>query len=407
MTSHMLSLHDSDCLDLIALVAPLPRGSASFQAMSVAFAQTVIAQVATGEHSAGTRAAPLNELLYRRAEYLQRCGGWWPEFGVALERAARNERFSAAVQLAIMFQANGVGGTWQVDLPEPQWFLAGAELIRVQGSVTAGVEGSRCFLRFRQGSRLTERWFAERISGDERDRAGEAPCSRTLPLLDPRGVTQSEWPLQDIPLRPVIDPSPVAGTTAAALELLERFAPEYASWVRRCIKVLMPVSVGENLAYSGSALERPGLVVVSFPTRPELLAEALVHEASHQHLYLGARFVSYCQQTSEAMYYSPIRQTERPLWAVLTAYHAVGNIVLYYARLLGNNVDPDGMCSRRFEYWTGMASEYDSGFERTEMPLTAAGRGIWMDLQAKVAAARAELSFMSPDSGATLARGSG
>jgi HEXXH motif-containing protein len=130
-------------------------------------------------------------------------------------------------------------------------------------------------------------------------------------------------------------------------------------------------------------------VAVSFPVRPELLGEALVHEAAHQHFYLGAFSIQYCEHSTDSNYFSPIKQTERPFWAVLMAYHAVVNIILYHARLLEGDFDPDRVCSRRYAYWMEVASKYESSFQTAKLPLTQAGRALLAGLQARVAAARA------------------
>jgi HEXXH motif-containing protein len=117
-----------------------------------------------------------------------------------------------------------------------------------------------------------------------------------------------------------------------AFALLQECAPEYAVWAARLIRVIVPVDAPEGHQVSASHWHRRGEVLMSWRLRPEQVAEMLVHEASHQHFFLGGFIGNYDDGSDQATYYSPVVKQRRPLNKILLAYHAFANVLLFFRR---------------------------------------------------------------------------
>jgi HEXXH motif-containing protein len=127
------------------------------------------------------------------------------------------------------------------------------------------------------------------------------------------------------------DSGVILAQLSEALELLSVSASPYANWVARAVRTVLPLERPLNKQYlSGSYVDRPGAITCSFPAPALMLAELLVHEASHHHFYILSRLGALHDETDENSYYSPIRGLHRPLLYILLAYHAVANMVLFH-----------------------------------------------------------------------------
>jgi HEXXH motif-containing protein len=56
----------------------------------------------------------------------------------------------------------------------------------------------------------------------------------------------------------------------------------------------------------------------------------LIHEASHQYLELLTKLGPTIDPQHKKLYYSPVKQCDRPLHKILLAYHAFANVMLFY-----------------------------------------------------------------------------
>jgi len=183
-------------------------------------------------------------------------------------------------------------------------------------------------------------------------------------------------------------PADVREQLSAAFDVIRKAAPVYLNWVTSMVTSVLPISFVGRGGFSGSHIERPGMVAASFPMHPVLLGEAMVHEASHQHYYLGAAFVDYCDMAAPFRFYSSIRQRPRPAWAVVLAYHAVCNIALYYLELLRHRHDPQNLSSQRWAYWDLIAKQYEELTDTISITLTDTGRLIWECLRKEMGISR-------------------
>jgi HEXXH motif-containing protein len=153
------------------------------------------------------------------------------------------------------------------------------------------------------------------------------------PPYDKRRVRAGSW-------TPAVVGDPLAVARALprierAMALLSTVSPSAASWVRQVTRLLVLVDAPRpDLSVSSSDFALPGEVTLSIPTEVAGLAETLVHECSHQYLHLLELLGPIDTGTDETLYYSPVKRTGRPIRAILVAFHAFGNVALYYEDVL-------------------------------------------------------------------------
>jgi HEXXH motif-containing protein len=342
--------------------------------MSEAYAREVVRAIAT--RRGNVRESELVLGLLNDADLFSRSNiPWRAMFGFALETSERDPTL-AMLHLVCEFLMNGAGNTWETTLEKPGWLFVNNELHKICGHIVLDTIDGQCRLRISaDGGHREHRWCPHRLL----ERTIQWPRPPVLDLCVKH--MKVICPEPDHELRPVQDRAQARQSVENAFDILNWRAPEYASWVRRSVSAIMACGSTGELTYSQSMARRPGLVALSFPMSPLLLSEALVHEAAHQHFFLASRFFKYCENIKTSRCFSPIKRVERPLWSVLLAYHAVGNIVLYYAALLRNNYDPGGLSLSRLLYWRHMGAEFEDELNAADVPFTAAGRDLYMRLQ--------------------------
>ena len=125
-----------------------------------------------------------------------------------------------------------------------------------------------------------------------------------------------------------------------AVRLTREYAPEYLSWYGDIIRMLVALpSPGPGLVMSRTVPGQCGVVYVSSSCGSIRLAESLIHEASHQYFFLGSLEMNYCSLADETLYYSSYRQMDRPIDRILVAFHAFGNVLLFYRAVAAQTVD--------------------------------------------------------------------
>ena len=106
------------------------------------------------------------------------------------------------------------------------------------------------------------------------------------------------------------------------MALLRRYAPEYADWVLRVIRVIVPLKSNNGRINSGSSRTEPGVIHATVDCGTESYPEMLVHEASHQYYYVVRRVGDVDDGSDPTLYYSPVKETGRPIAMILLTYHA-------------------------------------------------------------------------------------
>jgi len=119
-------------------------------------------------------------------------------------------------------------------------------------------------------------------------------------------------------------------TLTRALDLLEEHLPHYFDWVVRIIRRVAVLHFERNVLHSGNHEHQYGTIHISDNSRVLSLAEMLIHEASHQYFELLNKLGPTVDPAHTELYYSPVKQCDRPLHKILLAYHAFANVMLFY-----------------------------------------------------------------------------
>ncbi|HET6978969.1 MAG TPA: HEXXH motif-containing putative peptide modification protein [Pyrinomonadaceae bacterium] len=119
-------------------------------------------------------------------------------------------------------------------------------------------------------------------------------------------------------------------TLTHALDLLKEHLPHYFDWVVRIIRRVAVLHFERNVLHSGNHEHQYGTIHISDNSRVLSLAEMLIHEASHQYFELLNKLGPTVDPGHTELYYSPVKQCDRPLHKILLAYHAFANVMLFY-----------------------------------------------------------------------------
>lgn len=115
-----------------------------------------------------------------------------------------------------------------------------------------------------------------------------------------------------------------------ALTLISECGGPYSDWINHVLRYLAPIRVNPGLLTSKSRYFEPGVLYIACIEQPEMVAEMIVHEASHQYLNIVQRLGPLDDGSDDTLYYSPFRREPRPIKGIITAYHAAGNMLLFF-----------------------------------------------------------------------------
>ncbi len=175
----------------------------------------------------------------------------------------------------------------------------------------------------------------------------------------------------------------------AAFDIIATAAPVYLPWVERVVHTLVPVQSRPGGTTSSSFELLPGVVALSYTSPAICLADALVHEASHQHFYLLAQAGPVHDGSDTDLYYSPGPRAERPIDRILLAYHAFANILLFYRACRQSRLVDADVCLRREQSYAQSLAMLDAPLEKTAA-LTTIGRSLYEPLAERVRASTSE-----------------
>ncbi|AXT45804.1 aKG-HExxH-type peptide beta-hydroxylase [Chromobacterium rhizoryzae] len=250
---------------------------------------------------------------------------WHPSLG-ALVQAGRQPRagflLACALEIAWHAHQSGVAGEWRAHWNPPRTLVLPDRIVDVR-ALRVVADGRRLSLSAAgaDGARLA-------LSIESRSWGG-ADRSPTLAAYPARTPDDRE--------QPVGEPDAAAAQAlAAGLALLDQGAPVYGPWVRRLVRLVRPLRRSGGQVSSWSSLHYPGLVSMTLFASPLDMAETLVHEASHQHFHLADRLFPLVERGVEEWLYSPVKRCRRPAVMVLLAYHAFGNVALFFDALRRN-----------------------------------------------------------------------
>ena len=116
---------------------------------------------------------------------------------------------------------------------------------------------------------------------------------------------------------------------------------------------------------------------------PIILAENLVHEASHQYVHLMTRIEVLDDGSDHTLYFSPVTGRERPLAAILVAYHAFANVLLFLNDCIRTGFDGDGYAKARVKEVIPKVEVLESAL-KDNPALTTVGRALVTFLQGRL-----------------------
>ena len=267
---------------------------------------------------------------------------WSSELG-NLYQATRlgdeDHAMKTAAAFALMAGAKGFGGEWQLTLSKPtkffwdDWVLPGCDKLAVINS------DANALIKLSLDRDQTQVSFVRNLDGwkcQTPARAVRLPSigsgRRRLVLL-PGSAALDSGLFRDVDFATAaletFSPDLIE-TLTHALDLLEEHLPHYFDWVVRIIRRVAVLHFERNVLHSGNQDHQYGTIHISDNSRVLSLAEMLIHEASHQYFALLNKLGPTVDPGHTELYYSPVKQCDRPLHKILLAYHAFANVMLFY-----------------------------------------------------------------------------
>lgn len=290
-----------------------------------------------------TAAAPeLTAFLSEHAANLGFGVAWAPVLGELWE--AKRGPATAAIDVAArwglaLVDQDVVPAAWSVRLSRATPLMFGGRLVGTGDHMSVESDGHRLKLRISESSsdpamfgvtvervRLDGRWVDPRDSNVATRPAG--PIDLVLASELPRPFLEGI----DSEAAAVLNEDMYV-SLLQGVDFLRVAAAEYHGWATQVLRQILVLKAESGRTKSGSRSDFPGLVHMSLPEEGLLVAENLVHEASHQYYHLARRLGPVVTGEDTDLYYSPAVGRTRPLDRLLLAFHAFGNVSLFYNRL--------------------------------------------------------------------------
>jgi HEXXH motif-containing protein len=284
-----------------------------------------------------------------------------------------------AVDLALEAAATGLPARWSARLEEPATRRFGPWRHPPARDVALAADGDRVTLAAGPDDTAGPIVFERTDDAWQcRDpRVERAPCLGTVELYGRGDVSPHIRELADFRnCRPVERVTPdAAALVAEAVDLLDRAGPVWRQWFDRAVRRVLLLHAGDGTrSMSGSSSETPGLIALSLAP-PLRVAEMLVHESSHLYYHIAGLVGPVEDGSDRRLYFSPAVQRERPLDRILVAFHAFGNVLVFYRALRRAGADPDGWLEQSITRLSGEVSALEAPL-RDNPALTEVGRAL-------------------------------
>lgn len=135
-------------------------------------------------------------------------------------------------------------------------------------------------------------------------------------------------------------PARWVATLTAALAEIAAHLPALRAEIDAGLLLIVPVGYDEERHLSASYQEAIGAIYLSLHPQPRTLAEAILHEFSHNKLHALLEQGPLLENAWSPLYASPVRPDPRPLHGVLLAAHAFFPVARLYEALLAAGDEP-------------------------------------------------------------------
>jgi HEXXH motif-containing protein len=252
---------------------------------------------------------------------------------------------SALVSLGIHAASQSGMGRWDFSISTPAYVRVDQWVMRGVGSGSVFSDGRHLSATFGfSGGRLSVSREPER----SRPWSASGDLSNIASAPEVPGTAGSMTVVPDVVLSSTFLPdharsrfahelvcAKTARSVARALALIERADPGVSDWVQSVVREVSPLMSIPGSVGSTSSIWDFGSVGVTFGDgiRDFLVAEMLVHEASHQQFFLAKTWGPLVNEQDKGGYYSPMVDSDRPIEKILLAYHVLVNLLAFYAAL--------------------------------------------------------------------------
>ena len=258
----------------------------------------------------------------------------------------------SACRVGVALGGVGAQGRWTLSGLGAEEAYFGPFRLHLEGAVE--VEADDDGVQVTSGGVAAETWRFRRRGGSW-DRADAASRSvfeiagRTVPILGRRdlvlgaGASAEEAAPQRYPREDV------TAVFREAAALVEVASPEYAAWIAHVLRATEVVETDGRTVESGSYPAKPGSIAFTYPVAADHLATLMVHESAHQYLHQYHAAIPVADVHDTRRYYSPFRQTERPLYGILLALHAAVNILAFVEAAIPHRPDSEFLAQERLD----------------------------------------------------------
>jgi hypothetical protein len=253
--------------------------------------------------------------------------------------------FPALVDIGISGSMGGFGGDWTFELNNPISIRIGRFLVKDVLSGEIGNNGTIAYGRLNTSSIKNCRFSVvvghpAEMSLESDGYFAELPLCIVAPPSPPSVIVVIPDELVSPDLLPAYATAkfmPLAELMQSDLALvgaLKCLAVQDASmlsWVNSVVREVVPIHAPGGLLASSSSPWDCGAVAITADARAAVVAEMLIHEASHQHFFLAKHLGRMDDGSDRTEYYSPMVDSGRQLEKILLAFHALGNMAMLHA----------------------------------------------------------------------------
>lgn len=312
---------------------------------------------------------------------------------------SENEEDSVRAAAAVTLRLNEFGneGDWQLQLPNSTRFCFDRWLLPPSDSIQVSAAAKTVSIRTRSADVWQQSTFQRTADGWNTVNAQALPSltfqGTRLTVLTGESLSRAS---QDRLLsaeaygvsHKSVDTETelLVHTSKAALELIAEFADIYVPWVNQVVRNLVPLPERPGTQNSASGNFSPGVIAVSNQQSRCVLAEMLVHEATHHYLYMLKRLGPIDDGSDETLYFSPFRNMGRPILYIVFAYHAFGNLLLFFRMLRERGLpadEPGSNIDEQIQKLEPQLKTLEAALQTTTA-LTPLGRALWEPLYERI-----------------------